>query len=354
VVVSHERITNTHTEPMSKTKKLFAFELLIVVSIGLILILAILSSVMPDKFSWTGFGSDSTISRSIEKTIQSGKVTNTKETTTTQFQSGKTLWDWLGLFATLAIPVVLFQFQRREQQRAALQAEAEKERVEQKAELEREIAAINLREEALQEYIYRISDLLLDKELKTLKANDPKREIALDIAQAITLSVLRRLDKDEKRKESIMRFLSDTELVKDLNLSSIDLSKTDLRGINMNSVKLEYANLNDANLTDTELSNTNLQGANLSGTKLSGANLSNAHLIHANLSNAELIGAELDSANLFCADLSDANIENANLNNTNLMGVEKVTPEQIKEARNWDKARYKAEFMEKLGLQSEL
>jgi hypothetical protein len=343
-----------NTIPMSKTKKLFAFELLIVVSIGLILVLAILSSVMPDKFSWTGFGSDSTISKSIEKTIQGGKVTSTKETTTTQFQSGKTLWDLLGLFGTLAIPVVLFQFQRREQQRAALQAEAEKERAEQKAELEREIAAINLREEALQEYIDRISDLLLDIDLKTLGANDPKRAIAVDIAQARTLSVLRRLDKDEKRKESVMRFLIDTEIVQYLNLSSIDLSNTDLHGANLSSAKLRSANLSGANLNDAELSSVDLQGAELREAKLSGANLSNAHLRHADLSNAELIGAKLESAKLFCANLRNANIENANLNDANFLGVEKVTPEQIKAARNWDKATYKREFMEKLGLQSEL
>jgi uncharacterized protein YjbI with pentapeptide repeats len=328
---------------MSKTKKFFGFELLILVSIGLILVLAILSSVMPDKFSWTGFGSDSTISKSIEKTIQGGKVTSTKETTTTQFQSGKTLWDWLGLFGTLAIPVVLFQFQRREQQRA-----------EQKAELEREIAAINLREEALQVYIDRISDLLFDKKLKTLGANDPKRNIAVDIAQARTLSVLRRLDKDEKRKESVMRFLIDTEIVQDLNLSSIDLSNTDLHDANLSSAKLKSANLSGANLNDAELSSVDLQEADLRGAKLSGANLSNAHLIHADLSNAKLIGAKLESANLFCADLSDADIENANLNDANFLGVEKVTPEQIKAARDWDKARYKPEFMEKLGLPSEL
>ncbi len=331
------------TIPMSKTKKFFGFELLILVSIGLILVLAILSSVMPDKFSWTGFGSDSTISKSIEKTIQGGKVTSTKETTTTQFQSGKTLWDWLGLFGTLAIPVVLFQFQRREQQRA-----------EQKAELEREIAAINLREEALQVYIDRISDLLFDKKLKTLGANDPKRNIAVDIAQARTLSVLRRLDKDEKRKESVMRFLIDTEIVQDLNLSSIDLSNTDLHDANLSSAKLKSANLSGANLNDAELSSVDLQEADLRGAKLSGANLSNAHLIHADLSNAKLIGAKLESANLFCADLSDADIENANLNDANFLGVEKVTPEQIKAARDWDKARYKPEFMEKLGLPSEL
>jgi uncharacterized protein YjbI with pentapeptide repeats len=335
-------------------KKLSGFEWFLVVLIGLILVPVILSLVMPDKVSWTGFGSDSTTSKSIEKTIQGGKVTSTKETTTTQFQSRKTLWDLLGLFGTLAIPVVLFQFQHREQQRAALQAEAEKERAEQKAELEREIAAINLREQALQEYIDRISDLLLDIELKTLGANDPKRNIAVDIAQARTLSVLRRLDKDEKRKESVMRFLIYTEIVQDLNLSSIDLSNTDLHGANLSSAKLRSANLSGANLNDAELSSVDLQEAELREAKLSGANLSNAHLRHADLSNAELIGAELESAHLFCANLRDANIENANLNNAYLMGVKNVNPEQIKAARNWDKARYNPEFMEKLGLQSEL
>jgi hypothetical protein len=79
-----------------------------------------------DWAEWTGFGKDSNISQ--EETLQNGKLTVTKRIT--HFQSGKTLWDWLGLAGVIAIPIVLFQLQGRQQ----------------------EIVNTNLREEALRDY----------------------------------------------------------------------------------------------------------------------------------------------------------------------------------------------------------
>jgi len=216
-------------------------------SIGIIVIIWFFSAVIPlqlFKQTWIGFGEDTTKSKSNETTRQGGRVTSTKETHTISDQSAKTLWDLLGLLSTLAIPVVLFQFQYQEQKRA-----------EQRNETEQEIAANNLREEALRDYIDKMADLLIDKKLKILIADfsnekalkilleqskgtspqdNPMLDAVLDVARARTLSILRRLDGDGERKGSVVRFLIDAELVKELELLvAADLSNADLKGTDL-------------------------------------------------------------------------------------------------------------------------
>ncbi|MBD1804088.1 hypothetical protein H6F98_01180 [Microcoleus sp. FACHB-SPT15] len=124
-------------------------------SVTLFLAFAIFLYLSPNWYwaDWTGFGEDT--SKTVEETLQNGKLTVTKRIT--HFQSGKTLWDWLGLAGVIAIPVVLFQFQQQQQKKTEEQAEVEKE-----------IAATNLREEALRDYIDKIAELLIDKNLKVL------------------------------------------------------------------------------------------------------------------------------------------------------------------------------------------
>ncbi len=332
---------------------------------------------------WTGFGEDSSISQ--EETLQNGKLTVTKRIT--HFQSGKTLWDWLGLAGVIAIPVVLFQFQQQQQKKSEEQAGVEKE-----------IADTNLREEALRDYIDKIAELLIDKKLKVLlkqlfeKAipkDDPKLDAAVDVARARTLSILRRLDADGERKNSVVRFLIDAELIQGLdllkdanliranlsdaylfeaNLSGANLSDAylfeanlsgaNLSGANLSGANLSGANLSGANLSGANLSGANLLGANLSGANFSGANLSKAHLDLANLSEANLLeaslpGANLSGANLFRANLSGAYLEGANLSKAHLEGAKGLTPMQIKSTENWGQAIYDSDFRNQLGLPPE-
>jgi len=206
---------------------------------------------------WTGFGEDTTKEESLEKNAK-GQIQ--KLTYTTKYQSGKALWDWLELAGTLAVPILIlilsYQFQRREQKRAAEQAEAEKEKAEQQAELERErvatnlreerkIAATNLREEALQIYVDRISELLLNRNLSLRSSNDPMQYVA----RVRTLTVLRRLENDGERKASVLHFLYDAELLKVIDLRDADLSSVSLSAAYLFGANLRSANLNGANLS---------------------------------------------------------------------------------------------------------
>lgn len=88
------------------------------------------------KVNWAGFGTGSNKSVTVEEVINptDGKIVKLMKTTE-HFQSGKILWDWLGLAGTLAIPIVLYQFQRSEQQQVDINSRKRSFPVIRKAEL---------------------------------------------------------------------------------------------------------------------------------------------------------------------------------------------------------------------------
>ncbi len=143
------------------------------------------------------------------------------------------------------------------------------------------------------------------------------------------------------------------------NFYHADLSGANLSGANLSSAKLAYANLSSVDLRGADLRNAHFRGADLSS-----ANLSSAKLAHADLRRADLSGANLSSAKLAYADLSRASLTEANLSGANLSGADfrsglfgrplkGLAPEQIKKAKNWEKAKYDPEFRQQLGLPPE-
>ncbi|WP_414519907.1 pentapeptide repeat-containing protein, partial [Nostoc sp. PCC 9305] len=279
--------------------------------------------------SWSGFGPDSNISDTTKEVINPRTGEKIKLTeTTVHHQSAKTFWDWLGLGGTLAIPFVLYQFQRSESEQADNTS----------------------REEALLSYFKHISELLIDKKLKLLiNHNQTIKEglkdqkclmldALLDSVRACTLSILRRMDKDGERKGRVISFLSDAELISELNLELADLSDAKLSNVILNNAKLCYAKLRNADLrlTDERIINkikrvfcspeplfkamknksmiTEQQEAFKfidNKIQLRCANLENACLCNRFLPNANLQYANLSNADLSNADLSNADLSNA-------------------------------------------
>ncbi|MEH2086956.1 nSTAND1 domain-containing NTPase [Nostoc sp.] len=137
--------------------------------------------------------------------------------------------------------------------------------------------------------------------------------------------------------------------LRDANLSGAKLIRADLRSADLRSANLSSANLSVAKLSIADLSSAKLSGAKLIGANLSDANLSGANLIGADLS-AYFSGANLSGADLRSADLRSANLRSANLSGANLRDAKNLTPEQVKSAKNWDKAKYYNEFRAELGL----
>ncbi len=254
-------------------------------------------------WDWTGF------------TGGTSKITKTPQGTTTEYSPGKNLWDWMQL---LIIPLVLAvavfwlnQMQRGREQRTT----------QQQAELERELTRDNQAETLLQAYIDKISELLLEKQLRE---SQPENEVR-KLARVRTLTVLHSLD--AKRQASVLKFLYESSLIdKDkfiIDLSGVNLSGADLEGAELIGVRLvdamfagnsmPFVDLHDADLTGANIWGANLNNANLSGANLSGANLPGVNLIAANLSGANLSGATIWGSNLVEADLKGANLTAANL-----------------------------------------
>jgi uncharacterized protein YjbI with pentapeptide repeats len=300
--------------------------------------------VFPPKWEWLGIGKSNEISQvTIEALDPNGK----KTVTTTKYEQAKTLWDWLGVLGVpLSLALLAWWLQHLQE---AIADKQEK--------LEKEIAEANQREEALQDYFDRISTLLIDKNLLAISAKleykseeevQEEKELlsaAIDIIQAITLSIFRRLGDDYERKTDLLGFLFESEIINKLklNLSNANLSNTkfsplcDLSNINFSNSNLSNAFLWDAKLNWACLANSNLSKAFLMSAQLNNADLWHVNLSYANLLEAKLLEADLRDSNLTGAILeranfSSANLSNANLSNANLIGTVFIGTE-LKEAR---------------------
>lgn len=283
------------------------------------------------------------------------------------FQRGKTLWDWLQLLIIpFALAIIAILFNRAEHKN------------------EQKIASDNQQEAALQDYIKEMSELLLHGKLRESHPGDEVRMIA----RVRTLTILPRLN--DKRKRTILRFLYEASLINrdarivdlsgadlsyvylidaderggnlrgnkmgifhfallseiEATLHRIDLSEVNLRRANLSGTDMIEANLSGASLFDADLSGVNLHDADLRGTNLteadltaadlSGADLSKACLICAKLTEVDLRGANLHGAYLTGAILYDANLSDADMSGADMSAVEladlseaKVTPEQL-------------------------
>jgi hypothetical protein len=222
-------------------------------------------------------------------------------------------WDWLQLLVipfVLAVGGYLFIYTASSNGQKAMQL---------RNQTERDIALDNQHETALQDYIDKLSELLLHEKLRESAPEDEVRKIA----RVRTLTVLPRLDKERKR--SVLQFLHESGLI-DKGSRIIDLRGADLIAAYLNKADLSRAILSEANLSGAYLDEANLGGANLHGANLRGANLHEANLDEAYLGEAylgetDLSGAILSGANLHGAGLGGANLGKANLSGANLGGA---------------------------------
>ncbi|MEL6929280.1 MAG: pentapeptide repeat-containing protein [Cyanobacteria bacterium J06600_6] len=142
------------------------------------------------------------------------------------------------------------------------------------------------------------------------------------------------------------------------DLRGIDLSGADLSNAYLSGADLSNANLSSANLSHANLVETKLNNANLASSQLTGANLSYADLIEADLQEVDFVGADIVGANFIRANLTQAyfgdtnfnqcRLDDANLQKTKFFGVENLTVEQVKTAKNWSQGIYDAKLLAKL------
>ncbi len=199
----------------------------------------------------------------------------------------KTLWDWLQLLfvpSVLTLGAIWFIAGQNHD-----------------LEIARDIALDNQQEAELQQYLDKMSELLLVNDLR----NSSEYAEVGKIARVRTLTILRRLDAE--RKGSVLRFLHESELI------DKDKLIIDLREANLSEALLIDDNLSEAHLREANLRGADLRGAYLRGADLRGADLSDADLREADLSEADLSGAGLSRANLRRASVTREQLDKASL-----------------------------------------
>lgn len=237
----------------------------------------------------------------------------------------------------------------------------------QNAKVEQGIAKDKQQQALLDAYFDRMTDLILNKDLKE---SEPGAEVC-NIARTHTLSVLRNLD--GKRKGQVLRFLNETSLIQKPKQVQpppiISLHAAELRGVDLIMVPLrelydvsywtpalitrlieeDYdkyspgttktwsANLRDCAFKDADLSHAAFILTDLTGSDFDEANLNGAILVLANLCLANLRYASLRGSDLRRAKLPMAILDGADLQGANLEGAE-VTDEQLKSAKSLENA----------------
>ncbi|MDJ0693880.1 pentapeptide repeat-containing protein [Mastigocoleus sp. MO_188.B34] len=159
---------------------------------------------------------------------------------------------------------------------------------------------------------------------------------------------------------AVIAVLFGVATITDVKLDNPELTTLELGGRNLKRKDLKHIELRHTELRRTDLSGVDLSGVDLSGVDLSGAklmhtDLSGAKLIATDLSGVDLRNANLSGVDLRSADLSGAKLLNADLSDTTLWDKTlgeaiNLTPEQIKQAKNWEKAVYSPQFRKKLNL----
>lgn len=152
--------------------------------------------------------------------------------------------------------------------------------------------------------------------------------------------------------------------VQNADLSNLDLSGMSivsakltgvvLRGASLRRVKANGAYLQSADLSEANLAQANLTCADLRRVNLTAASLKGADLSSAVLQNAELRRADLTGCKLTRAMLTDAELMDANLSKCDLRGVRGVSVDQIRSARNWEKAIFDPGMVTSLGIDQDV
>lgn len=229
----------------------------------------------------------------------------------------KTLWDWLELLIVpVALAVVGYLFSTHQRQHAEQMAN-------ERANLDQSLSENRAQARTLQQYLDRMTDLMLNAGLCDTEPSDE----VLQIARIRTLTVLRRLD--SPRIRYVLQFLHDTGLITGTE-TSIDLENADLRSAHCKNIELPHVNLSRTQMSEIVLTGATLFHACLCGTKLNKADLHASNLENAALVEAQLVKADLRHVSLVNANLAKADLKEANLQYARLQGAD-VTAANLQE-----------------------
>jgi len=270
-----------------------------IVLIVVVVIALIIAVVLSNGTGFNGYNKV-TIAHTISGT-NAGTVIKTEE-----YQPGKALWDWLQLLIiplVLAVAALLFNFanSRTEREIAAQRHAQDQQFAKERYEQDQQISLDKQREDLLQAYLDRMSELLLKEKLRSSEADAEVR----NVARVRTITILFQLD--ARRIGFVFAFLREARLMSPtFNDNVVSLGSADFHAVNWSQADLNQANLSYAKLSQANLSYANLSYANLLKANLSYASLSKANLSEANLAITDLTGAKLSQAKVTGEQLAKA------------------------------------------------
>jgi hypothetical protein len=183
---------------------------------------------------------------------------------------GKTVWEWIEIIVGVSIPVLIFWASSRLQKSL-------KEKDEDR-----------FRQEVLKTYIDQMTQLILHeywprgkRTLSPETAQIVGQDKLKAVARAKTLAVLRELD--GVRKGEIVRFLSESNVLKDVSLIGADLSNANLRNVDFSGQDLRDVDFRHADLSFCNLSGSNLRNSDFESAKFFGAGAADADFYDVNL-----------------------------------------------------------------------
>jgi uncharacterized protein YjbI with pentapeptide repeats len=240
--------------------------------------------------NWLGF-------RGYDKLTWEYDPDGTLQKVTLDHVRGKTFVDWITLlvsavgifvvvasFYSLYLNVHQFNLQQASDQ-TKTQAQNQANLQQQKAQFQ------NLQDQQhqtiLDNYIDRMSDLLVNQNLATTKSVEVQA-----IARARTFVALRNVD--AKRRGTIIGFLWEANLINGPH-PIIPLNTAYLAFMNINSTYLNGVNFSGGLVSFADLNNCDLDGAILTNASLDHVDLRNTSLRNANLKGANLTGALFNS-----------------------------------------------------------
>jgi Pentapeptide repeats (9 copies) len=222
--------------------------------------------------------------------------------------AAKNFWDWLELLVIpLALAAVAFSLNY-------LVSAREHRREGREAKRERSIAAKNRREDALNAYLDRMSDLLLERRL----ASRPSEATEL-VARTLTLTVLRRLD--GRQKGQVIRFLSEAGLI-DLPFPKVFLHDADLQRVSLEGALLHKSYFGLADMRRADLRGAVLLTAQFTQTDLRGADFTGAYVQRAQFEGACLSGARFVDTHIETSKFASAQGENVDFSRAELARVD--------------------------------
>ena len=143
----------------------------------------------------------------------------------------------------------------------------------------------------------------------------------------------------------------------DTQLGCIEHKCSNFRKANLHQAQFQNAYLDHIDFKETNLINANLQKAYLEQAKFQKAHLYKANLEESKIKGANFQGADLEDTKfkdaIMCGDVFDQATSYEKYICANFIEAKNLTAEQVKSAKNWEKACYDPELRIKLNLPPE-